>query len=93
MQADDINKTTSRGEQPCRSSSRGPCPQSSSPAVLPIWCSGNHMADQKSLRFIGFGFAVITAAVTLVAAMVVTDAAQNVAAPDRPQIVAVNASV
>jgi hypothetical protein len=51
------------------------------------------MADQKSLRFIGFGFAVITAAVTLVAAMVVTDAAQNVAAPDRPQIVTVNASV
>jgi hypothetical protein len=51
------------------------------------------MADQKSLRAIGFGFAVITAAVTLVAAMVVSDAAHNVAAPDRPQTAAISASV
>lgn len=51
------------------------------------------MADQKSLRAIGYGLAVVTAAVTLIAAMIVSDAAHNLAAPDRPQTAAVNASV
>ena len=35
------------------------------------------MADQKGLRTIAFGFSVITAAVILVAALVVADAVQT----------------
>lgn len=35
------------------------------------------MADQKSLRAIGVGFSAITAVVTLVAALLVADAARS----------------
>ena len=42
------------------------------------------MADQKSLRLIGLSFAAVTAAVMLVAAVVVADAARDVA-PTLPQ--------
>jgi hypothetical protein len=45
------------------------------------------MADQKSLRRIGFGLSAVTALVTLVATLVVTDAARN--GVERPAIGAV----
>jgi hypothetical protein len=35
------------------------------------------MADQKSLRVIGFGFSAVTAVVTLVAALLVADASRS----------------
>lgn len=44
------------------------------------------MADQKSLRFIGFGFSAITAAVVFVAALVVADAARST--PETPAVIA-----
>lgn len=44
------------------------------------------MADQKSLRAIGVGFSAITAAVTLVAALLVADATRS--ASDLPPIAA-----
>jgi hypothetical protein len=48
------------------------------------------MADQKSLRVIGFGFTAVTAAVTLVAALVVADASRSDA--ERPAAVAAAAA-
>ena len=45
------------------------------------------MADQKSLRVIGFGFSAVTAVVTLVAALLVADATRSV-----PDTVAIAAS-
>ena len=35
------------------------------------------MADQKGLRVIGLGFTAVTAAVTLIAALLVADAARS----------------
>ncbi len=44
------------------------------------------MADQKSLRFIGFGFSAVTATVVLVAALVVVDATRSTSG--QPAVVA-----
>ena len=44
------------------------------------------MADQKGLRAIGVGFSAITVAVTLVAALLVADAARST--PDLPPVAA-----
>ena len=49
------------------------------------------MADQKGLRLIGLSFAAITAAVTLVAALVVADAARDLA-PKLPQTASASAA-
>ncbi|MEJ0075002.1 MAG: hypothetical protein WDO17_06080 [Alphaproteobacteria bacterium] len=51
------------------------------------------MADQKGLRTIGFGFATITAAVMLIAALMVADATRGT--PDQgepPQTASVTAA-
>ena len=51
------------------------------------------MADQKSLRMIGVGFAAITGAVMLIAALTVAEASRATAEPDRPQTIAASASL
>lgn len=49
------------------------------------------MADQKGLRFIGLGFAAITAAVMLMASLIVADAARDLA-PKLPQSASASAA-
>lgn len=50
------------------------------------------MADQKGLRAIGFGFAAITVAVTLMAALTIAEATRGTAEPGRPQTASATAN-
>jgi hypothetical protein len=51
------------------------------------------MADQKSLRAIGLGFAAVTTAVTLIAAVMVAEAPRGPAGPERAQTAKATASL